>query len=344
MLFGDYLVEQKLITEEDLLEALCKQLASTPPLLEVLYKSGNFKNRDLINLVKMQIETKSELSHLILQKKVLSNEELDKYFKLQNDERMPLGQILIEMGKIDVDQCSKALEEFLAGEHGIAIVDGEIDLSSLDIKELEEKEIENQSQKMAIDEDPSEEAAFKDYLQKEEDIESEELPSFAFGPLEDMVLYEFLEVFDEQKKSELENNIMEWRKLQLEDQTDVLKESFRDMYRELHTLKGTVRFLKADLSEFLIHNAEDLLANLIVCAKQIDSVFIEELEDYYLHALDLIWECRESIETERSEKEFFEHSENQINIKKLLHRTKSNKVKSDSLLGARSSDEIASQF
>lgn len=344
MLFGDYLIEKNLIKRGDLLEALCKQLAATPPLLQVLLESGNFSEEELIKIVKLQFRERAELRSILLQKNILSEEEMNKYLKIQNDQRLPLGQVLIEMGKISVDDCASALEEFLAMQHGIKIVDGEIDLSAIDEEEIEAISTEKQSQSMAVVSDPKEEQEFQEYLEKEDTIESIELPLFSFEALEDMVLDEFLEVFDEQKKSEIENSVLEWRRLQLANQDTELKDSFRDLYRELHTLKGTVRFLKAEVSEYIIHNAEDLLSDLIVCAKQIDSVFIEELEDFYLHALDLVWACREDIEAHRSEQYYYEHSENIQNIKKFINRTNENKKRTEEMMSERSLDDIASQF
>lgn len=344
MFFGDFLVRKQLINKEDLIEALSEQLSSTPPLLKILHESGDFSPSDLIELVKEQVQSGLEIKTLILKKNIVSQDKLKDYLGKQNNSRMPLGQILIEMGKLSVDECQAALEEFIAEDKGLHIVDGEIDLDSISIDELTQDLESEASNAMALDESEDDKKEFAAYLEKEPETTEVELPEFVFEELETMVLPEYLEVFDEAKKDELDQSVLSWAKMVKAEDADGLKEALRIFYRELHTMKGTVRFLKGVVSEFTIHTAEDLLADLIVCAAKVDDKLVADLEDFYLNMIDLTWALRNFISDNNSEEGLYSDVSFNQNLQGFLGKSKIYKEKVDELLSSRSVEDVASQF
>lgn len=336
-----------MITEEDLINALTEQLRSTPPLLSVLREENRFSNSELIQLVKMQVQSGLEIKTILAEKSLLSKDELSQFLKLQNQKRMPLGQILIEMGKLTIDDCQNALADYGQEQQNISLdEDGDIDLSKIDdlgsLSTSVDKLVEPGSTDAAAEIALSvvgENASVK----SSESNQSAELaiPEIKFEPIQEFVLDEYLEVLDELKKDEMDQTIMAWSKLK--SSLD-LKESFRLFYRELHTLKGTVRFLRGLVSEFVIHTGEDLLAELIVLADQLQQTQLVEIEDYYLSLNDMVWELRVSLAQNISEKSLWDTNDFQEKLKRFLVRSSELKSLVDNLLQNQSADDVKSQF
>ena len=162
-------------------------------------------------MVKEQVETGLEIRGLIVKKKIVSQEKLNDYLSTQNNSRLPLGQILIEMGKLSVDQCQQSLEEFVAEENGISIVDGEVDLDSISLEDLSHDLEAEASATVPLDESEEAkkelEASVGSSERENQAPADEELPTFAFEELESMVLHEYLEVLDEVKKDDLDQSV-----------------------------------------------------------------------------------------------------------------------------------------
>lgn len=337
-----------MITEEDLINALTEQLQSTPPLLSILREEKRFSNSELIQLVKMQVQSGLEIKSLLLQKSLVDEEELGRFLKVQNQKRMPLGQILIEMGKISIDECQNALHDYSQEKDDIVLDDdGDIDLSQFEpnenmtvsssvipeqVKSISEEAISPVS---LVEESKS--------LKQEDggDFHSVEIPIISFEPIQEFVLDEYLEVLDEMKKDEMDQTIMTWSKMK---STLDLKESFRLFYRELHTLKGTVRFLRGLVSEFVIHTGEDLLAELIVLADQLVEKQLVDIEDYYLSLNDMVWELRLSLAESVSEEVLWVTDAFQSKVKNFLGKSSELKGIVESLLQNQSADDVKSQF
>ena len=363
MFFGDFLIRQNLINEEDLIDALTEQLSSTPPLLKILRASGNFSSSQLIDLVKQQVESGLEIKSLLLKKSIITENELSEYLKLQNKERLPLGQILIEMGKIGIDECQEALTNYMNHQQGLSLSDGEIDLDNISEEELQQAIDKEKAEKaLVIGETEEEKREFNQYLADENNnspaneqnvseagaanIEAmpNPLPDFEFEEITGFVLDEYFAVFDEMKKDEMDQTILSWKKIISVDNADDLKFSFREFYRELHTLKGTVRFFRGVVSEHLIHSAEDLLAELIVVSDQVDLQFADQLEDFYLLLTDLLWKLRLSLAESEEERSLWESGDFQKQALVFSSSCANLKYVVDDLLSNRSADDVKSQF
>lgn len=341
MFFGDFLLRKEMITEEDLINALTEQLRSTPPLLSILREEKKFTNTELIQLVKMQVQSGLEIKTLLLEKSLVAEAELDSLLKIQNQKRMPLGQILIELGKISVDECQQALQEYSSQQNEIVLdEDGDIDLSQFDeLNDVSSAAVADSGE--SLNTEPT--AAMGTELDSSDGASGimVSIPEIDFEPIQEFVLDEYLEVLDELKKDEMDQTVMTWSKMR--SALD-LKESFRLFYRELHTLKGTVRFLRGLVSEFVIHTGEDLLAELIVLADQLQPNELVEIEDYYLSLNDMVWELRSSLAQNVSEQVLWDTEAFQEKLKRFLAKSSELKKLVEDLLQNQSADDVKSQF
>ena len=226
MFFGDFLVQKKMISEQDLVEALVRQLSTTPPLLKILKDSGDFRDSDLIGLVKEQVNSGLEIKSLLLKMNVVSEENLQEYLNQQHNARLPVGQILIEMGRINVEECQVALEEFMILDKGIQLVDGEVDLDAISEDELISAIEEEKASAVVVGESEKEKNEFKEYLKSSERASVQDLlPDFEFEQLEEMVMGEYLEVFDELKRDSLDQEILSWKKLVAAEKSDATRKN-----------------------------------------------------------------------------------------------------------------------
>ena len=351
MFFGDYLLRQNLIDQEDLIEALTLQLSSTPPLLKVLRDSRSLETAQLLDVVKIQVESGQEIRSILLKRGYMQESDLQRVLHLQNRHRQPLGQILIEMGKLDVEQCQEALSSYLHEKQGLSLTDGELDLDSLDEEELiRQIEQEKAEKSMVTEETEEDRKEFSLYLQRDNSGEPRVASSNAgrveleFVDIEDFVLSEYLEVFDEMKRDDLDQTILSWKSLVQKSRANELKENFRLFYRELHTLKGTVRFLRGVASEHLIHTGEDLLADWIVASEQIDLAIVDQIEVYYLLLSDLIWRLREALAQRGQEKSLWESADFQEKLVQFHRQSDNLKLVVEEILASRSAEDVVSQF
>lgn len=106
---GEILLEHKLITEQQLKEALSLQKAFPGhPLGQLLCKLGYIKESDLSYI----LETTGKrltLADVVLQKQMLTQEQLAQAQKLSEQERLPLEKALTRLGLMDDVQLAQAL-------------------------------------------------------------------------------------------------------------------------------------------------------------------------------------------------------------------------------------------
>ncbi len=113
-LFGQYLVEKSLVTESDVLAAVIEQIGSTRSQAEILYQTKMISEADLLKALVFQssrkVDFKSACSKLGLWSSGIENELIQK----QNSVKKPIGQILLDQGKIKSEDLNKALQDYFS--------------------------------------------------------------------------------------------------------------------------------------------------------------------------------------------------------------------------------------
>lgn len=85
----------------------------------------------------------------------------------------------------------------------------------------------------------------------------------------------------------------------------ILAKSLRLLGREFRTIKGAARFIRAELTEKLIHEVEGAVANALRVPFPELAPEVGKLATVTLRVLDLVWEIRRTLEESRSESEFW---------------------------------------
>lgn len=275
MHFGQYLIEKNAISKEQLIMALIYQLENLPPLLSILYTKKIFSTDKLLEIVQYQIEEARDLSSVLLGHTLISKKDLQEILTLHSRQRIPLGQILVKKNFLTISDAQKLLGDFLNKFDDILSHDHESPPPQPQI-----------DQKVSITVPD-----FSEYFEN--------------SPIEEGVIKDYLELFDENKKDSLEMAILSWAKLFEENKTQDIKVSLRTYYRELHTLKGTARFLKAHVSEFIVHHLEELLSIIQQVVTGFKKEEFDSSESIFLKGVDIIWELRNELENELSEQKLW---------------------------------------
>ena len=130
-----------------------------------------------------------------------------------------------------------------------------------------------------------------------------------FEDIEAVMASDFSETFDDARYRSIEGTL-----LLLEKQTQegleitLLEEEMRNLYRDLHTIKGSSRFIYAQLIEKIIHASEDLLGFSQKFLKQIEKSDLEKVFSFLLEAAEIAWKIREILIVNLSEKSFWDNS------------------------------------
>jgi len=108
---GDLLIDQELLDQEDLQQALKMQAKSMPHLGDVLKEQGKIKDEDLDFALKTQQIQRMKMGDLLVDQELVTPEDVHEALQQQaqsND--LPIGHILKEQGKIHEDDIHSALK------------------------------------------------------------------------------------------------------------------------------------------------------------------------------------------------------------------------------------------
>lgn len=112
--FGAFLLENRLIKQSELSEALERQLASLMPLGRLAVEEGSLSGEQVRVLRERQREEDRLLGDLALDRAWISREELERLIELQQSRRRRLGRILVDMRCLGEATMQGALAEYEA--------------------------------------------------------------------------------------------------------------------------------------------------------------------------------------------------------------------------------------
>ena len=139
--FGEFLVEKGVITEENLVDALIEQIASTPPLCQVISQKKILPTNKVFEAFRFQQDHQVEFMQACKSIGVWTQEVQVKTSSFLDEIRKPLGHILVSKGLIDLKKLTNMLDEFLSELSLAPIKESEsISVSApVKIEELSEK-------------------------------------------------------------------------------------------------------------------------------------------------------------------------------------------------------------
>jgi hypothetical protein len=115
------------------------------------------------------------------------------------------------------------------------------------------------------------------------DIQSEEPDS--------ALVEDFLQTFDEEKKTDMENTIIS---LKVKTDGDLVS-AMSYLYRDFHTIKGSSRFAKLKVFETITHELEDLISVSQSIYSNLQADSRELIEEALLLGMDVLWSLKITI-------------------------------------------------
>jgi glutamate 5-kinase len=114
LLFGEFLVQRSVVTEEQVLKALNEQKKNRLPIGTVAVMEKFLTYKDVYEILNKQVaEPEKNFGELALELELLNLEELEKIVGLQKEKNPHVGEILIEYGFIDRERLQNELNAFV---------------------------------------------------------------------------------------------------------------------------------------------------------------------------------------------------------------------------------------
>ncbi|MGZ3795150.1 MAG: hypothetical protein ACXVB1_02225 [Pseudobdellovibrionaceae bacterium] len=111
-LFGEFLVESKAISEEQLLESLLSQLKMTPPIGVIVFENKLLSNTEILQIFSLQ--AKNKLGFIDSAKKLgFWNNISEAVESKVSQSRPPIGQIFAKNKILPIEELSRLLDEYL---------------------------------------------------------------------------------------------------------------------------------------------------------------------------------------------------------------------------------------
>ena len=115
MIFGEYLVEQKIIQPEDLARALELQKTDRVPLGQLALQKGLIDNKQLFRILSRQRKPEEKdktFGKLAVEMEYLSQDQVEVLLERQTHTNRLLGEILVSQGSVSQMELIKALKKF----------------------------------------------------------------------------------------------------------------------------------------------------------------------------------------------------------------------------------------
>ena len=115
MIFGEYLVEQKIIREKDLGRALEIQKTDRVPLGQLAMQKGLIDNKQLFRILSRQRKPEEKAKNfgkLAVEMEYLNQEQVEMLLERQTHTNRLLGEILVSQGWVSQMELIKALKKF----------------------------------------------------------------------------------------------------------------------------------------------------------------------------------------------------------------------------------------
>ena len=115
MLFGEYLLEQGLVEEGDLVSALDEQHKNKMPLGQMAVQKGFLDSKALFKVLTEQRKKTREANDfgsIALELGLISQQQVDELVESQNTTNELLGTILVEEGVLPREKLVQALREY----------------------------------------------------------------------------------------------------------------------------------------------------------------------------------------------------------------------------------------
>ncbi len=119
MLFGEYLLEQGLVKDEDILTALDRQRREVPFTGFIAAEMGLMNAQQILSVLHDQVVNKRKFVDSAILLGLLSIDEGQAVLREQTNRRVPLGGLLVELGFLTKSQMKRALRAYVREQNAV---------------------------------------------------------------------------------------------------------------------------------------------------------------------------------------------------------------------------------
>jgi uncharacterized protein involved in tolerance to divalent cations len=284
MYFGDYLIKKKVISYDQLLQALCYQLENLPSLIRLVWEAKIINSDELLVMLKSQIQSDSDILTMLKNSKKIDDQKIAEIEMIQMSKKIPLGEVLVKMNYVNVELVNEALREFYDNKFHLE----EHSENKIDSKIVASSEVEIS--------DAALESLRELGMSLDSGLSAPEVKqNFEVKPFID----QYSELFTEKYKNKLKKLIEILAKES--NGTSDISNYYNSLYRDLHLLKGSIT-----LSE--LHSQEEIIS---VWERQIEQVLTKSNDDIrkwcksnldlLSQTIDILWDARSKIIKDRTD-------------------------------------------
>ncbi|OOZ35724.1 hypothetical protein [Solemya velesiana gill symbiont] len=110
--FGEHLIDRRLISEADVLEALTLQREETPTFEKMAVKIGAMNMSQVFKALTMQAETDLSFMDVALRHGLIDEPQAETVLDCIQSNKPAIGEALIKLGKIDRKTMERELDRF----------------------------------------------------------------------------------------------------------------------------------------------------------------------------------------------------------------------------------------
>ncbi|MFQ5673600.1 MAG: hypothetical protein ACE5G9_10935 [Nitrospinales bacterium] len=115
MLFGEFLVQRGLVTEEEVLRAVDTQAQSRIPLGRLAVDNHFLAGGDLFRILSRQRKTSGKrFGEIAIELGLLTKEQAEKLLEIQGQTSKKIGDILVSQSALSQNSLNQALKDFHA--------------------------------------------------------------------------------------------------------------------------------------------------------------------------------------------------------------------------------------
>lgn len=284
MYFGEYLVQKKIISDDQLLNVLCFQLESLPSIIRLIWDAGIINSSELLNLIKSQVQSDTDIISILLKENKISRDKMNELELLQVSKKVPLGEAVVKLKFASVSAVNEALKEYYDNKFHLQNTVSAPSVEKTTIKE----EVQMNS------------AALESLKELGMTLDQKaESPNVLHNFSPKQFVDQYVDLFTEKYKNKIKK-LIDILITEVEGSSDI-SNYFNSLYRDLHLLKGSIVLAELKSQEEIISIWEYQIERVLTKSNDEIRLWCKNSLDLLKITLDFLWKSKNKIAIDRTD-------------------------------------------
>jgi hypothetical protein len=313
MYFGEFLLIKKVISEEQLLEALIYQLEHLPSFLRVLRDEKIFSSSEIVKIIQLQIENNTDLISVLRNEYKLDEKKLSNLYQKQTQNRKLLGSVVVELKFTSKIVIEEMLHEYLRdkdtfkSQSKAPVIEAKKEESEISEAALESMRelglsVEEFTISTSVIPKPDleiSEAALESM--RELGLSVEDFNEVSPQNETNIFVLEYLNIFKEKMHNKL-GKILEILQQSVKDESDI-SNYLNSLYRDLFILKNAAKLAGLPYTENLLEKWSAIIESKMLLKNDKLIPWVGVIIPKLSESIDLLWNFRNLISRDKHEEE-----------------------------------------